>query len=415
MAREESPKRRKLDSDRFAVPSRPSTTKTFRSAQTPLLNRRNGNQASSIPQASKYASTPRQKEFDGPELFVNEEDSNALDRDWYAADEFGHTLGDESHDPFGSDASYAYRQAEAALVEKKKGSRVSARAVQKQRDVDAWETNRLLTSGVAQRRDHEADFEDDEEATRVHLLVHDIKPPFLDGRKIFTKQLEPVSAVRDPQSDMAVFSRKGSKVVKEKRQQKERQKQAQEATNMAGTALGNLMGVKEDEGDSAAPAPGEEEVKSGNKFAEHLKKNEGQSLFSRSKTLREQREYLPAFAVREELLRVIRDNQVVIVVGQTGSGKTTQLTQFLYEDGYAQSGLIGCTQPRRVAAMSVAKRVSEEMEVELGGLVGYAIRFEDCTSSSTCIKYMTDGVLLRESLNEPDLDRYSCIIMDEAQ
>ena len=392
MAREDSPKRRKVDSHRFAVPSRPSTTKTFRSAQTPLQSGSNGNQtpyiqknrfgkesSSSTPKASRYAPTPHQKEFDGPEPFVNEEDSNALDRDWYAGDEFGHTLGDESHNPFGSDASWANRQAEADLAEKKKGSRVSAKAVQKQRDVDAWEANRLLTSGVAQRRDHDADFEDDEEATRVHLLVHDIKPPFLDGRKIFTKQLDPVPAVRDPQSDMAVFSRKGSKVVKEKRQQKERQKQAQEATNMVGTALGNLMGVKEDEGDSAAPAPGEEDVKSGNKFAEHLKKNEGQSLFSMSKTLREQREYLPAFAVREELLRVIRDNQVIIVVGQTGSGKTTQLTQFLYEDGYAHSGLIGCTQPRRVAAMSVAKRVSEEMEVKLGGTVGYAIRFEDCT------------------------------------
>jgi pre-mRNA-splicing factor ATP-dependent RNA helicase DHX38/PRP16 len=101
-------------------------------------------------------------------------------------------------------------------------------------------------------------------------------------------------------------------------------------------------------------------------------------------------------------------------VGETGSGKTTQLTQFLYEDGYGKSGLIGCTQPRRVAAMSVAKRVSEEMECRLGGIVGYAIRFEDCTSKDTVIKYMTDGVLLRESLNEPDVDRYSCIIMDEA-
>ncbi|TKA72472.1 Pre-mRNA-splicing factor ATP-dependent RNA helicase PRP16 [Cryomyces minteri] len=272
----------------------------------------------------------------------------------------------------------------------------------------------MLTSGVAQRRDHDNDFEDDEDATRVHLLVHDLKPPFLDGRKIFTKQLEPVSAVRDPQSDMAVFSRKGSKVVKEKRQQKERQKQAQEATNVAGTALGNLMGIKDDEGDSAAPAPGEENHKGSSKFADHLKKSEGQSAFSRSKTLREQREYLPAFAVREELLRVIRDNQVIIVVGQTGSGKTTQLTQFLYEDGYGKTGMIGCTQPRRVAAMSVAKRVSEEMEVKLGGLVGYAIRFEDCTSKETSIKYMTDGVLLRESLVEPDLDKYSCIIMDEA-
>ncbi|KAL9029554.1 MAG: hypothetical protein Q9196_002218 [Gyalolechia fulgens] len=429
MAREDSPKRRKLDGDLFAVPSRPSTSRTYRAAQTPVHNESDlpyqigrgkyqvHNQSStySTPRLSRYPATPRQNGFQGPEPIVSEQESNALDRDWYAGDEFGHTFGDETHNPFGgADASWADRQKELALAERKNGKRVSAKAVQKQKDVDAWEVNRMLTSGVAQRRDHDADFDDDEEATRVHLLVHDLKPPFLDGRRVFTKQLDPVSAVRDPQSDMAVFSRKGSRVVKEKRQQKERQKQAQEATNMAGTALGNLMGVKEDEGDSAAPAPGEADVKSSSKFAEHLKRQDGQSTFSKSKTLREQREYLPAFAVREELLRVIRDNQVVIVVGQTGSGKTTQLTQFLYEDGYAKNGLIGCTQPRRVAAMSVAKRVSEEMEVKLGGLVGYAIRFEDCTSKETSIKYMTDGVLLRESLNEPDLDRYSCIIMDEA-
>ncbi|KFX98132.1 hypothetical protein O988_04511 [Pseudogymnoascus sp. VKM F-3808] len=320
------------------------------------------------------------------------------------------------HNPFGSyDTSWEDRQREAALVEKKTAKRITARAAQKQRDVDAWETNRMLTSGVAQRRDFGDDFEDDEEQTRVHLLIHDLRPPFLDGRTVFTKQVDPVPAIRDNQSDMAVFSRKGSRVVKERRQQKERQKQAQEATNMAGTALGNLMGVKEDEGDSAAPAPGEDGAKGDSKFAEHMaKKSEGASNFSQSKTLREQREYLPAFAVREDLLRVIRDNQVVIVVGETGSGKTTQLTQFLHEDGYGKMGMIGCTQPRRVAAMSVAKRVSEEMECKLGSTVGYAIRFEDCTSKETVIKYMTDGVLLRESLNEPDLDRYSCVIMDEA-
>ena len=105
---------------------------------------------------------------------------------------------------------------------------------------------------------------------------------------------------------------------------------------------------------------------------------------------------------------------LVALTGRSGSGKTTQVAQFLHEEGYTKHGLVGCTQPRRVAAMSVAKRVSEEMEVPLGDLVGYSIRFEDCTSEKTRIKYMTDGVLLRESLNEGDLDRYSAIILDEA-
>lgn len=113
---------------------------------------------------------------------------------------------------------------------------------------------------------------------------------------------------------------------------------------------------------------------------------QGSSNFARSKTLKQQRQYLPAFACREELLAVIRENQAVVVVGETGSGKTTQLAQFLHEEGYTKHGLIGCTQPRRVAAMSVAKRVSEEMEVELGQEVGYSIRFEDCTSKNTVIK-----------------------------
>ncbi|CAK7236254.1 DEAH-box RNA helicase prp16 [Sporothrix eucalyptigena] len=381
-------------------------------------------------------STPAQEEFDATgEPGVSAEDERELDRDWYTGDEFGHTFGDEDHNPFGSyeDASWEDKERqEKQMLEKKTGrfDRVNPRQLQRQKDNDAWETNRMLTSGVAQRRDMGADFADDEEATRVHLLVHNLRPPFLDGKTIFTKQLEPVPAVRDYQSDMAVFSRKGSKVVRERRQQRERQRAAKDATNAAGTTLGNLMGVRGDaDDDSALPIAGEDEAakkaklggeadaageKGSNKFAEHMKKNEGASTFSQSKSLREQREYLPAFAVREDLMRVIRDNQVIIVVGETGSGKTTQLTQFLYEDGYGNVGMIGCTQPRRVAAMSVAKRVSEEMEVKLGSTVGYAIRFEDCTSKDTVIKYMTDGVLLRESLNEPDLDRYSCIIMDEA-
>ncbi|KAI0483074.1 P-loop containing nucleoside triphosphate hydrolase protein [Xylariaceae sp. FL0804] len=416
-----SPKRRKLDfnplrsDDRYAsLPNRSQASSRSHSRFANGLNSR----ASTPRGQSNYAATPRQSGFDGPEPLVDQEEELALDRDWYGGDETGHTFGDESHNPFGTyeESWVAQQQRESAMVERKAGTHMNARQLQRQKDNDAWETNRMLTSGVAQRRGMADDFDDDNESTRVHLLVHDLKPPFLDGRTVFTKQLEPVPAVRDNQSDMAVFSRKGSRAVKERRQQRERQRQAQEATNMAGTALGNLMGVKEDEGDSALPIAAEDDAaKPGeNKFSEHMKKNDGASSFSQSKTLREQREFLPAFAVREDLLRVIRDNQVVIVVGETGSGKTTQLTQFLHEDGYGRTGMIGCTQPRRVAAMSVAKRVAEEMEVKLGSTVGYAIRFEDCTSKDTVIKYMTDGVLLRESLNEKDLDRYSCVIMDEA-
>jgi pre-mRNA-splicing factor ATP-dependent RNA helicase DHX38/PRP16 len=406
MDRGHSPKRRKLDEEEYSIAPQPK----FRKPNRPRDRDRDRNGA----QNGDGERAP-QKPFEGSEPLVEDFDSMALDRDWYGGEENGHTFGDDSHNPFGgAESSWQDAQREAALTEKKLNNRASMRAQQKQKDVDAWETNRMLQSGVAQRRHFDDDFNDDDEGTRLHILVHDLKPPFLDGKKVFTKQIDPVPAVRDPQSDMAVFSRRGSRVVKDKRQAKEREKQTKEATSAKGTTLGNIMGVKEEDTDSAAPGPDDAEKQGGSKFASHLSKQEGASNFSKSKTLREQRQYLPAFAVREDLLRVIRDNQVTIVVGQTGSGKTTQLTQFLMEDGYGKSGLIGCTQPRRVAAMSVAKRVSEEMEVKLGGLVGYAIRFEDCTSKETKIKYMTDGVLLRESLVEPDLDKYSCIIMDEA-
>lgn len=90
------------------------------------------------------------------------------------------------------------------------------------------------------------------------------------------------------------------------------------------------------------------------------------------------------------------------------------MTQYLHEDGYTDWGVVGCTQPRRVAAVSVAKRVADEMAVTVGEEVGYAIRFEDITGPKTIIKYMTDGVLLRETLREGDLDGYSAVIMDEA-
>lgn len=134
-----------------------------------------------------------------------------------------------------------------------------------------------------------------------------------------------------------------------------------------------------------------------------------------SNSLQDVRRSLPIFVYRDGLLDAIEKYQVLVVVGETGSGKTTQIPQYLYEAGYCKDGKkIGCTQPRRVAAMSVAKRVADEMGVRLGYEVGYSIRFEDCTSPKTIIKYMTDGMLLREFLTEPDLRSYSCLIIDEA-
>jgi ATP-dependent RNA helicase DHX8/PRP22 len=110
----------------------------------------------------------------------------------------------------------------------------------------------------------------------------------------------------------------------------------------------------------------------------------------------------------------VNENQILVVIGETGSGKTTQMTQYLAESGYTTKGRIGCTQPRRVAAMSVAKRVADEVGCLVGEEVGYAIRFEDCTSEDTVIKYMTDGMLLREALLDDKMSQYSVIMLDEA-
>jgi pre-mRNA-splicing factor ATP-dependent RNA helicase DHX15/PRP43 len=111
-----------------------------------------------------------------------------------------------------------------------------------------------------------------------------------------------------------------------------------------------------------------------------------------------------------------QSSQILIFVGETGSGKTTQIPQFVLFDDLPQQQrkLVACTQPRRVAAMSVAQRVANEMDVNLGDEVGYSIRFEDVTSQKTILKYMTDGMLLREAMNDHDLQRYSTIILDEA-
>ncbi len=123
---------------------------------------------------------------------------------------------------------------------------------------------------------------------------------------------------------------------------------------------------------------------------------------------------LPITQKREEIARAIREHPLVIVCGETGSGKTTQLPKILLEMGRGKEKAIGHTQPRRIAARSVAARIAEELKVELGTLVGYKVRFTDKAGRQTRIKLMTDGILLAETQGDPDLRAYDTIILDEA-
>ena len=135
----------------------------------------------------------------------------------------------------------------------------------------------------------------------------------------------------------------------------------------------------------------------------------------KAKSIEDTRKSLPIYGFRDQIIQAVKDHQVLIIVGETGSGKTTQIPQYLHEAGFTKGDLkIGCTQPRRVAAMSVAARVAEEVGVKVGNEVGYAIRFEDNTSDKTVLKYMTDGMLLREMLTDPELSQYSAMMIDEA-
>ncbi|CAG9531553.1 unnamed protein product [Cercopithifilaria johnstoni] len=145
----------------------------------------------------------------------------------------------------------------------------------------------------------------------------------------------------------------------------------------------------------------------------------GQSYTQRYFEIFKKRTTLPVWEYKDKFLEVLDKNQCLTLVGETGSGKTTQIPQWCLEYCKARTTpghrrLVACTQPRRVAAMSVATRVAEEMDVQLGAEVGYSIRFEDCVSERTILKYCTDGMLLREAMNSPLLDSYGVIILDEA-
>ena len=123
---------------------------------------------------------------------------------------------------------------------------------------------------------------------------------------------------------------------------------------------------------------------------------------------------LPVTARKDEIVKAIRENQVVVIAGETGSGKTTQIPKMCLEAGLGIEAKIGCTQPRRVAALSISKRIAEELRANWGREVGCKIRFDDRSSPHTYIKLMTDGILLAEAQGDPNLSEYNAIIIDEA-
>ncbi|KAM4058882.1 helicase associated domain-containing protein [Hirsutella rhossiliensis] len=294
---------------------------------------------------------------------------------------------------------------------------------------ERWEIRQLIASGVAKASDY-PDLEEDYNATLrgdgeleleedVDIEVRDEEPPFLAGQTKQSLELSPIRVVKAPDGSMNRAAMAGTSLAKERKELK--QQEADVAAKEEPKE--NLSSQWQD----PMADPDKRKFASDMRTARMNAKPEevpewkkavipkGQALGRRTNmTIREQRQSLPVYVFRNQLIEAVKENQILVVVGETGSGKTTQLTQYLAEAGFTKDGLIGCTQPRRVAAMSVAKRVAEEVGCKLGEEVGYTIRFEDCTSPATKIKYMTDGMLQREILMDPDLKRYSCIMLDEA-
>ncbi|CAN6468953.1 unnamed protein product [Victoria cruziana] len=179
------------------------------------------------------------------------------------------------------------------------------------------------------------------------------------------------------------------------------------ASGLAGLTIEDVGGGEEGSVLAADPAKGEESVE--------VNRWTGRRLSFRYYELLEKRKTLPVWQQRQEFMEALERNQTLILVGETGSGKTTQIPQFIVEGDYTSDHKkVACTQPRRVAAMSVSRRVAEEMDVSIGEEVGYSIRFEDCSGPKTILKYLTDGMLLREAMSDPCLECYRVIILDEA-
>lgn len=295
---------------------------------------------------------------------------------------------------------------------------------------ERWEIRQLIASGVMKASDY-PDLDEDYNAAlngegsmgleeEIDIELREEEPPFLAGQTKQSLELSPIRVVKAPDGSLNRAAMAGTTLAKDRRelrQQEAQDKAAQESSKVDLSTQWNDPMVQAEERRFASdlratkPKPVNEAVPEWKKVTQSKNQSFGRRT---DMTIQEQRKSLPVYRFQSELIKAVNENQLLIVVGDTGSGKTTQLTQYLVEAGYADYSIIGCTQPRRVAAMSVAKRVAEEVGCRLGQEVGYTIRFEDMTSQATKIKYMTDGMLQREILLDPDLKRYSVIMLDEA-
>ena len=300
------------------------------------------------------------------------------------------------------------------------------RAQERLNSPDLWEASRMKyfagkEIGPVKKIEDMDEKELNEEDVEIEL--NDKEPAFLIGQTSKTGvNLSPIRVVINPEGSLQMEAIKGLQYAKERRENREQRQRAMlengenEKVNRGLSVQG--MDSSADYRDAHFSA---HQVHRDPEMPEEFAKNVCQVLAKPKmqkksrKEIQDQRQSLPIYQYKEELLEAIRDNKILIVIGETGSGKTTQMTQYLLEAGFGGvNKKIGCTQPRRIAARSVAKRVADEMGVKLGQEVGYSIRFEDCTSPQTMIKYMTDGMLLREALLDKDLEGYGALMLDEA-
>eukprot|EP01012_Entosiphon_sulcatum_P025318 TRINITY_DN3062_c0_g1_i1.p1 TRINITY_DN3062_c0_g1~~TRINITY_DN3062_c0_g1_i1.p1 ORF type:complete len:1199 (-),score=212.22 TRINITY_DN3062_c0_g1_i1:104-3628(-) len=327
--------------------------------------------------------------------------------------------------PFGqiNDLQNPERPTQSGIVVKHDDE--ARRAAKRLEDWEMWEAKQLRNAGVINDITEDLEWDDDqgimgrvgEDIEDIEIELNDREPAFLKGHTPRSGLIvSPIKVVRAPDGSLQKSALTQTALAKERRELREQQRNQ---------LLDSIPKDMNRPWVDPMPEHGERQLAQAlrgigvqdSTLPEWKQKSFGQHpTFGKitKVSIKDQREGLPIFKLKHQLVEAVRANQCLVVIGETGSGKTTQITQYLAEDGYCSLGRIGCTQPRRVAATSVAKRVAEEYGCRLGQEVGYAIRFEDCTGPETKIKYMTDGMLLREALVDSDMLSYSIIMLDEA-